>query len=149
MSDLGDNSAEWWGRVQELAQRAYQDWSSATPMERLAMRAPREKELEEGRFARLNSMILPSLDESVKADLVTRKSTQSTSQILYRVLTLYQPGGEAEKRLVLDHLQAPAKQTEPDKAAKALRDWERWYRRASDVRVSSTLRCCFGPCLRS
>ena len=62
MSDLGDNSAEWWGRVQELAQRAYQDWSSATPMERLAMRAPREKELEEGRFARLNaraaSMIL-------------------------------------------------------------------------------------------
>eukprot|EP00439_Symbiodinium_sp_Y106_P046108 s3369_g5.t2 len=68
MSDLSDNSAEWWGRVQELAQRAYQGWSSATPMEWLALRAPREKELEEGRFARLNaraaSMILSSLDET-------------------------------------------------------------------------------------
>ena len=28
------------------------------------------------------------------------------------------------------------KQSEPDKAAKALRDWERWHRRASDVGVS-------------
>ena len=140
MSDLSDNSGEWWARVQELAQKSYQEWSGATPMERLTMRAPKEKELEEGRFARLNaraaSMILSALDESVKADLVMRKSTKSTSQILYRVLTLYQPGGEGEKRLVLDQLQTPTKHAEPDKAAKGLRDWERWHRRASDVGVS-------------
>ena len=45
------------------------------------------------------SMILSALDVSVKADLVMWKSMQGTSQILYRVLTLYQPGGEGEKRL--------------------------------------------------
>ena len=108
MSDLSDNSAEWWGRVQELAQRAYQGWSSATPMEWLALRAPREKELEEGRFR-----------------------TPQCSRCLH------DPFVAGRDVLVLDHLQAPAKQTEPDKAAKALRDWERWYRRASDVGVSS------------
>ena len=103
MSDLSDNSGDWWSKVQKLAQKAYQEWSSATPMERLTMRAPRDRTLEEGKFARLNaraaSMILSALDVSVKADLVMWKSMQGTSQILYRVLTLYQPGGEGEKRL--------------------------------------------------
>ena len=37
---------------------------------------------------------------------------------------------------MLDQLQTPTKHVEPDKAAKGLRDWERWHRRASDVGVS-------------
>ena len=100
------------------------------------MKPPRDREL-----ARLNSraasMLLAALDSSVKADLVLRRSTHSTSQILYRVLTLFQPGGENEKRLMLDQLQRPTKQVEPASAAKALRYWERWFRRASDVEVAT------------
>ena len=104
MADLSDSSHEWWHQVQEIAQRGYEQWASATPLERLSMKAPRDRELEEGKYARLNSrpasMLRAALDSSVRADLVLRRSTQSTSQILYRVLTLYQPGGENEKRLI-------------------------------------------------
>ena len=141
MADLSDNSYEWWAQVQALALKGYEQWSTATPLERLAMKQPYSKELEEGRFARLNSraasMLLAALDSTVRADLVMRKSTQSATGILYRVLTLYQPGGENEKRLVLDQLQAPGACTDPTKAAKALRDWERWFRRAKDIGVTT------------
>ena len=141
MADLSDSSHDWWTKVQALAQSGYEQWANATPLERLAMKAPMDRKLEEGKFARLNSraasMILASLDPTVRADLVMRRSTQSTTQIIYRVLTLYQPGGETEKRLVLDQLQSPTPQTEPFKAAKSLRDWERWFRRAGDVGVST------------
>ena len=140
MSDLSDSSGEWWCQVQQLAQDAYRVWSDATPLERLTLRAPRSKDLEEGRYARLNaraaSMILAALDPSVRGDLVSRKSTQSTSQILYRILTLYQPGGENEKRLVIDQLTNPTSQDQAGKAAESLRTWERWYRRAADVGVT-------------
>ena len=141
MADLSDNSCEWWAQVQALAIKGYEQWASATPLERLSMKQPYSKELEEGRFARLNSraasMLLAALDSTVRADLVMRRSTHSATGILYRVLTLYQPGGENEKRLVLDQLQAPSACTEPAKAAKSLRDWERWLRRAKDIGVTT------------
>ena len=140
MADLSDSSHEWWERIQEIATEGYRQWAQAAPMERLAMRPPRDKSLEEGKYARLNSraasMLLSALDESIRADLVSRRSTQSTSQILYRILTLYQPGGEGEKKLILDKLQCPVKQDDPAKAAQALREWERWHRRAADIGVA-------------
>ena len=141
MADLSDSSGEWWMKIQELAQQSYQEWSDATPIERLSLRPPRRKELEEGKYARLNSrassMLVASLDPQVRADLVTRRCTSSASQILFRVLTLYQPGGEAEKRLVIEQLQNGAPQPDAPKAAEALRNWERWHRRAADVGVTT------------
>ena len=130
MSDLSDRSEEWWARVQEEAQRCYKEWSKATPLERLNLRGPRLKELEEGKFSRVNaraaSMVLQSLDPSVRSDLVSRRL----------ILTLYQPGGEGEKRLVLEQLQNPSRCTEAGKAAEALRQWERWHSRAKAAGVS-------------
>ena len=141
MSDLSDSSGEWWAKIQDLAQQGYQEWSDATPLERLSLRPPRKKELEEGKYARLNSrassMLVASLDPQVRADLVTRRCTSSASQILFRVLTLYQPGGEAEKRLVIEQLQNGTTQPDAPKAAEALRNWERWHRRAADVGVAT------------
>ncbi|CAE7713559.1 unnamed protein product, partial [Symbiodinium sp. KB8] len=143
MSDLSDSSGsgEWWMKIQELAQQGYQEWSEATSLERLSLRPPRRKELEEGKYARLNSrassMLVASLDPQVRADLVTRRCTSSASQILFRVLTLYQPGGEAEKRLVIEQLQNGTSQPDAPKAAEALRNWERWHRRAADVGVAT------------
>ena len=140
MSDLSDGSEAWWARVQEEAQRCYREWTKATPLERLNLKGPRVKELEEGKFSRVNaraaSMVMQALDSSVRSDLVSRRLTSSTAQVIFRLLTLYQPGGEGEKKLVLDHLQNPERQTEPSKAAEALRQWERWHGRATAVGVT-------------
>ena len=73
MADLSDSSGEWWAKIQELAQQGYQEWSDATPLERLSLRPPRKKELEEGKYARLNSrassMLVASLDSQGHAEV--------------------------------------------------------------------------------
>ena len=95
---------------------------------------------EEGRFARVNtraaSMILAALKEEVRTECVAKKVTGSSAGLLFRLLTLYRPGGENEKIMILSQLQSPPKHSDPGKAAEALRAWLRWLQRADDVSLA-------------
>ncbi|CAE7797213.1 RE1 [Symbiodinium sp. CCMP2592] len=71
MQDLSDGSAEWWNRVKKAATDAYVVWANSSPVEKLVIQPPREEELEE---------------------MVQRRSTGSTCALIFRLLTLYQPG---------------------------------------------------------
>ena len=100
MSDLSDGSASWWRQVRSASAAAYDTWIVSGPMERLGV-APTAGELEDGKWSRVNSraasMILTALDESIRSELVSRRMTGSVTAIVFRLLTLYQPGGEEEK----------------------------------------------------
>ena len=140
MSDLSDSSAGWWRRVTSEAYRAYGLWSLASPLDRLAI-YPEVKDLEEGKFSRLNSMaaamILTALHETVRQEVVARRLTGSTVRLVFRLLTLYQPGGEEEKFKILQNLQSPAPEQEASKAVLALRAWSRWLRRCKELNVQT------------
>ena len=101
MSDLSNTSSAWWSKVRELAASTYKRWTQASPIERLTIQPPFSRELEEGRYARVNaraaSMIMTALDSTVSGELVARRLTQSTPALLFRIMTLYQPGGEFER----------------------------------------------------
>ena len=77
-------------------------------------------------------MLLGALDETVKADLIARKTTQVASQILFRLHTQYLPGGTAERTLVLSNLQHPTEVEDAASGVLALRAWGRWYQRCVD-----------------
>ena len=89
------------------------------------MKPPVSTELESGKWSRVNaraaSMVVQALDPSVSSEMVTRQLTRSTPALLFRLLTLYQPGGESEKAWVLQNLQTPEAAQEPMKAVEALR----------------------------
>eukprot|EP00439_Symbiodinium_sp_Y106_P063432 s3839_g9.t2 len=140
MSDLSDSSAGWWRRVTSEAYRAYGLWSLASPLDRLAI-YPEVKDLEEGKFSRLNSraaaMIVTALHETVRQEVVARRLTGSTVRLVFRLLTLYQPGGEEEKFQILQNLQSPAPEQEASKAVLALRAWSRWLRRCKELNVQT------------
>ena len=137
MSDLSNTSATWWAKVRELASMTYKRWTQASPIERLNIQPPFSKELEEGRYARVNaraaSMIMLALDSTVSGEIVARRLTQSTPALLFRILTLYQPGGEYEKGWVLKQLQSPEPASDAVKALETLRSWSRWSRRSEDL----------------
>ena len=101
---------------------------------------PSAKDLEEGRFARVNSraasMILAALKEEVRTECVAKKVTGSSAGLLFRLLTLYRPEGENEKIMILSQLQSDPKHSDPGKAAEALRAWLRWLQRADEVSVA-------------
>ena len=129
MSDLSDGSATWWRQVRSTASSAYDKWVVSGPIERLGITPALTSELEEGRWSRVNSrassMILASLDETIRSELVSRRMTGSVASIVFRLLTLYQPGGEEEKFRTLQQLQSPPGETEPMKAVETLRSWNR------------------------
>ena len=140
MSDLSDSSAGWWRAVMSEANRAYGIWTQAAPLDKLSI-APDPTNLENGKFSRLNSraaaMIIASLHDSVKQEVVARRLTGSTVRLIFRILTLYQPGGEDEKYKILQNLQSPTPEAEPGRAVTALRAWSRWLKRCTELHVQA------------
>ena len=141
MQDLSDGSAEWWTRVRALASEAYSRWTSASPVEKLSIFPPREEALESGKWSRVNSraasMVLMALPDAVKQEMVQRRSTGSVSSLLFRLLTLYQPGGQQEKVTLLQSLQQPKSEQNAVDAVKSLRAWARWLRRCKELEVAA------------
>ena len=141
MCDLSDGSATWWKQVRSKAAFAYDKWVVSGPMERLSITPEGTNDLEEGRWSRVNSraasMVLTALDESIRSELVSRRMTGSVTAIVFRLLTLYQPGGEEEKYRTLQQLQSPPKETDPAKAVESLRAWNRWLRRCQELNIQA------------
>ena len=141
MSDLSDGSSTWWQRIRQKAGEAYEKWTNAGPMEKLSIAPERDGTLEGGRWSRVNSraasMIMLALHESVRSEMVARRLTGSTVSLLFRLMTLYQPGGEAERTRILHNLQCPNEESEPAKVVEALRSWERWLRRCKELSLAT------------
>ena len=82
-------------------------------------------------------MILLALHENVRSEMVARRLTGSTVSLLFRLITLYQPGGEAERSRILNNLQNPPEEADPQKVVEALRSWDRWLRRCKELSLAT------------
>ena len=140
MGDLSDTSHEWWRGVRDVADDHYKRWVTATPLEKLTITLPKDPKLEHGKYGRVNSraagMLLSALPTEVKSEMVTKKCTGSSTSLVYKLLTMYRPGGEQEKTLLLEQLTTPEGVATPDLAVQALRKWGRWFSRAKDLTVT-------------
>ena len=105
--------------------------------------------LEGGQWARVNSsaatMLIMALPETVKQEAVARRLENSSTKLVYRLLQIYQPGGENEKVKILGHLPAPPPESDPQRAVESLRTWNRWLRRCREL-VART-QCASAPTL--
>ena len=118
----------WFGSVVEKGDeggsQGYGVWSLATPVERL-MVMPETVELEGGQWSRVNSraasMIITALPDTVRQEVVARRLANSTTKLLFRLLQIYQPGGESEKVKILNSLQSPPAESDPQRAVESLR----------------------------
>ena len=141
MQDLSDGSSEWWSKVMKTANDFYNKWTLSSPVDKLTIHPVKDEELEAGKWSRVNSraasMVMLALHETVRVEMVQRRTTGSTVGILFRLLTLYQPGGQREKVTILQGLQQPESESDPRKAVVSLRSWARWLRRCKDLGVSA------------
>ena len=83
---------------------------------------------------RASSMILASVPEAVKSELLSTRLVGSLS-MLCRVVVLYRPGSIAERQQVLRALETPVKATSAADAVTELRKWARWMARATDIGI--------------
>ncbi|CAE6936887.1 GIP [Symbiodinium sp. CCMP2592] len=140
MTDLSDSSWEWWTQAKELAEAHYRKWVKSTPLEKISLAMPRSPSLEQGRYGRVNAraagMVLAALPQEVKTEMIIKKVSGSTASLIFKLLTVYRPGGEREKTLLLQQLTAPEVAATAEEAVQGLRRWGRWYARAKDLTVA-------------
>ena len=139
MSDLTATSQKWWQLLVQEAQAWYATHQQMSPMERIHHEALPSKELEDPRWTRLerraSMMMLQAVPEAQREELVSAKRL-TAMKVLCHLLVTYQPGGLAEKEVILSNLENPPEaQTVPD-ALQGLRRWMRWRRRAGEMAVS-------------
>ena len=138
--DLSATSGDWWEQVREKVAETYSLWLEATPLERLQVMPADHQKLSSGRWMRVNAracaLMMQSFAEVVKADLIARRSTQSAVMVLFRLYTTYQPGGAAERAVVLRHLQGSDPPADVAACLDALRSWPRWLQRCKDMNMT-------------
>ncbi|CAE7222038.1 GIP [Symbiodinium sp. CCMP2456] len=112
LRDISDSSSWWWDTVKERAQQSCKMWV-AGPYVWLALKPPAADGLEKGKYSRLSArtagMMLQAMAEVVRAEMVARAITRSPVALLFRLYTMYQPGGESEKAYILQYLVSPPK----------------------------------------
>ena len=140
MQDLSASSGLWWEGVKTIVVQSYSQWLGATPLERLGIEPSGSQELVAGKYLRINAracaMVIQSIPEAVKTDLIARRATQSMPLLLFRLYTLYQPGGAGERAVILQRLQGGDRPGTTDECLKQMRSWPRWLQRCQDMGMS-------------
>ena len=136
MSDISNVSHEWWQVTMKKATANYELWRQATPLERLRLVPKLPDQLQSSRFLRTEqrgvSMLLKAIPDALRTSLVSEREMSSTA-ILYRLLTTYQPGGTGERSTLLRNLTEPKFGKTIGEATVGLRAWRRHYLRAQEI----------------
>ena len=144
MADVSEQSSQWWASVVAMVSKTYATWLSATPLERLQIGTVGSERLCEGRWVRVNArvsaMLLNAMGDDLKKEMISQRLTQDTPRMLFRLHTLYQPGGGAERHEMLRRLQMPSDYLTTgdgiDDVIALLRAWPRWLARCQAVGMS-------------
>ena len=139
MKDLSPSSAAWWETVLSVAGSAYQGWLGSDPLTRLQVQPVTPQEFSRPPFARVEqraqTMLLKALPDSLRGEIISNRSMGSV-QIIFRVLTRYQPGGLAERTTLLKQLVEIKAPSNVAGVASSLRSWKRWLVRVSELGIN-------------
>ena len=136
MRDISAVSSRWWQLTLREAHCYYAQWREATPLDRIQIAPRLPDELNEGQYQRTEQrgvhLLLKAIPQDQVQVLVTSRELTSTN-ILFRLLVRFQPGGPGEKQLLLTQLTQLEKSTTMAGLGTALRSWRRHHSRAMEI----------------
>ncbi|CAE7357932.1 GIP, partial [Symbiodinium sp. KB8] len=139
IGSLSSSAGEWWQRTLRVAQKAYSEYQSLSPMKRLGVRVTLPDDLQDDRYKRLErkvaSLMLSSLPKGVRDELVAHR-VQGVHQILFRLMVVFQPGGAQDRAQLLKQLDITESSPGPAEAVTAIRRWYRLLQRAADLNIA-------------
>ena len=75
---------------------------------------------------------MKSIPNSAKQEVIAARE-MTTVSIVFRLLTIFQPGGMREQGILLSYLNSPGLASTPEEAVGMLRKWGRWIHRAQGM----------------
>eukprot|EP00439_Symbiodinium_sp_Y106_P050041 s545_g6.t1 len=140
MGDLSNNSCHWWSEIMSCLTKYYEAYLAASNVGKLTIKAEdyESEFLKDPKWSRVDkrasSMILASVPEAVKSELLSTRLVGSLA-MLSRVVVLYRPGSIAERQQILRALESPSPAGNAADAVVELRKWARWMARATDIGI--------------
>ena len=135
---LASGAGDWWSRTLSVAQQAYAEYQTLSPVRRLNVVPHLTEDLRDDKYKKLErkvaALVLASLPKGVRDDLVAYR-VQGVHHILYRLMVIFQPGGAQDRAQLLKQLDVTESAQGPAEATTALRRWYRLLQRASDLGV--------------
>eukprot|EP00435_Cladocopium_sp_Y103_P007186 s2559_g2.t1 len=137
IGDVSYSSAQWWGMIVTAVEQTYHRWLHADPLMRLRMALivpdaargwPRTE-------TRVVGMLLQALPEDLYEEIVASRRMDA-DQILFKLYTVFQPGGQTERTSLLQLLVGwnPSSNNAVEIAA-SIRNWRRWVVRAEELQI--------------
>ena len=128
VGSLWDKASMWFAACLGVAQQAYAEYTTASPVARLSVQPWLPDELRDMKWARLErrvvTLLLGAMKRIAKKDAVTHRILDVPS-LLYRLHVLYQPGGISERAAILRHLKGKSVGDNVHDCITALRRWRR------------------------
>ena len=138
MSDLTATSGEWWCGLMTECQSWYSKHIQLQPLDRVAHEPSPSSTLTTSKWLRLerraSTLLLMAVPPDQREELISAKRL-TAMKIICHLMVLYQPGGLAEKELILRQLESPPEAVSLSDALQGLRKWSRWRHRATDLGV--------------
>ena len=136
MRDLSQHATTWWKRTVEEAHRYYEVWRTASPLKRVQLQVQLPQDLALEPYVRTEQrgvgLLLRAVPEELRKVLISNRDVTSTA-IIWRLLTTYQPGGAGEKSYILRSLTSLQVGDTAMELATGLRQWRRCFQRAQEI----------------
>ena len=137
IGDVAGSARGWWGDILQDASSLYDRWLTSTPLERIRLR-PTEVQRSEAHLRleqRVVPMLLKCVPESIKQDLIASR-TMTVTGIMYRLWTVFQPGGSSERVSILKQLTEPKVANSAPDLLGGLRRWRRLMSRSMELSLA-------------
>ena len=140
LRDMSSSSSMWWDEVLNVAGNLYRIWLNSEPMERLRLVPVAPPAFQRPPWLRIEQRgsvaLLKAIPESLRAELVSQREVGSVS-IIFKILTVYQPGGLGERTTLLKQLVDQKVPSALGEWLTSLRAWRRWLTRVQELGIQS------------
>ena len=127
MCDLSASARGWWRANVIEAEALYETWLKLKPLERLRLKVERPMDPSFERVEHRGvTILLGVLPDQVRKDVIASRKV-SCLGILFRLYTIFQPGGSAERTALLKSITDLS----------GIRQWRRWIQRAQELGLTT------------
>ena len=137
MSDLSSSARGWWQANIMDAEALHETWLKLKPLERLRLKVDRPLHPSYERVEHRGvTILLGVLPDQVRRDVIASRKV-SCLGILFRLYTIFQPGGSAERTALLKSITELKVGNGVADVLSGIRQWRRWIQRAQELGLTT------------
>ena len=139
IAEISTSADTWFAQMLLEVIVTYERYMASTPLDKLniivALDGPQSNPRWNRTRKRAGNMLLEAIEEEYATYLISHRAVEPI-QIIFKLFTIYQPGGLEERAALIRSLEQPKASWNPNEAMQELRDWTRRVRRSQEMKLA-------------